>query len=361
MAAAVWALTTPVALAPAIGAPEPLPWWDYAGVVLVALAGFLLTPISVVASRLSEKIGNRALRVLLLCAAVLLVGLLNAAFDVALYEKIRVTFDPEAPGIMFMGDNGELIRPPYIYLLMHALVYLIWIHAGVMALVTMNRLNWRMRRLELNKSEALAAAKQARLETIRLQLSPHFLFNSLNAISSLVLTNRNAEAERMVNRLSDFLRASLGASQEERVTLTEELRAVGAYLDIESQRFDGRLKAEIVCADTLREAIVPTFLLQPLAEQAVEHAMSPPVRPVVVRISVVAEKDDMIKLSVETRSEGEEPAGPPRPELSQARSRLKAVYGEAAAVQNTSNRNEYGAAARLPLSRPPGAEGRRGE
>lgn len=361
MAAAVWALTVPVALAPALGSPKPLPWWDYAGVALVAFVGFLLTPLTVTASRVSERVSHRSLRIIVMCAAVLAVGLVNAAFDVALYEKFRTTFDPDGQGVMFIGEDGRLMQPPYVYFLMNALMYLIWIHAGVMALVTMNRLNWRTRRLELRKSEAQAAARQARLETIRLQLSPHFLFNSLNAISSLVLTNRNADAERMLNRLSDFLRASLGAGQAERVALAEELRAVGAYLDIESQRFGGRLKAEIVCADDLRDAIVPTFLLQPLAEQAVEHAMSPPVRPVVVRIGVVAETDDMIKLSVETRSEGEGPAGAPRPELSQARSRLKAVYGETAAVQNTSNRIEYGAAARLPLSRPPGAEGRRGE
>ena len=119
------------------------------------------------------------------------------------------------------------------------------------------------------------AAQQAQLAALRYQLNPHFLFNSLNSISALIVTGRNKDAEAMTNRLSDFLRSSLNANPTELVPLDEELALTEEYLEIESVRFGERLSIAVDCADEACDALVPSFLVQPLVENAVKHARRP--------------------------------------------------------------------------------------
>jgi len=122
---------------------------------------------------------------------------------------------------------------------------------------------------------AEAAAHQAQLEALRYQINPHFLFNSLNAVSTLVTERRNDEAARMLSRVGDFLRLTLTAPVRDEVPLADEIDYVKQYLEIERVRFGDRLRVEIDVASDAWEAVVPAFVLQPLIENAVRHAIAP--------------------------------------------------------------------------------------
>lgn len=131
---------------------------------------------------------------------------------------------------------------------------------------------------QTERERALAAegeAHRARLQALRYQLNPHFLFNTLNAVSTLIVERENRDAERMVARLSDFLRLTLECDADVEVPLADELDFARRYLDIEQIRFGDRLTVqEDVDPETL-SAQVPPLLLQPLVENAVRHGIMP--------------------------------------------------------------------------------------
>ena len=117
-------------------------------------------------------------------------------------------------------------------------------------------------------------AHEAQLKMLRYQLNPHFLFNTLNAISTLILEQATDDANRMVTRLSSFLRHSLDNDPMKMVTLEQELRALKLYLDIEKVRFEERLQLEIDVEDEARRALIPSLLLQPLIENAIKYGIA---------------------------------------------------------------------------------------
>lgn len=131
--------------------------------------------------------------------------------------------------------------------------------------------------LQKEKQNALKAstmAHQAHIKMLRYQLNPHFLFNTLNAISTLILLKENDIAEAMVSRLSDFLRYSLDNDPIKRVSLGEEIKVLRLYLEIEKVRFDDRLEVVWDIEDKCEAALVPSMILQPLIENAIKHAIS---------------------------------------------------------------------------------------
>jgi len=120
-----------------------------------------------------------------------------------------------------------------------------------------------------------AMAHQAQLKMLRYQLNPHFLFNTLNAISTLVLERDTEHANQMVTALSRFLRYSLDNDPMQRVSLDQELTALHLYLDIEQVRFDERLTVTSDIEALARRALVPSLLLQPIVENAIKYAIAP--------------------------------------------------------------------------------------
>ena len=122
---------------------------------------------------------------------------------------------------------------------------------------------------------AEAAAQAAQVRALRYQVNPHFLFNTLNSLSSLVLTGRNEKAEEMLLALSTFFRTSLSQDPSADVTLSEEIDLQRLYLDIEKVRFPSRLKVEIDIPPDLGNARLPALLLQPLVENAIKYGVSP--------------------------------------------------------------------------------------
>jgi signal transduction histidine kinase len=148
-------------------------------------------------------------------------------------------------------------------------------------------------------------AQEAQLRALRYQINPHFLFNTLNSLSSLVLSRRTDTAERMLMNLSTFFRATLSADPTADVSLGEEIRLQRLYLDIEQIRFPDRLSVEIDVPDALLAARVPILILQPLVENAVKYGVAKSNKPVTVRISAYEEAG---RLHIKVKDDGEAPS-----------------------------------------------------
>ena len=177
--------------------------------------------------------------------------------------------------------------------------------------------------------EALLA--QAQLQALKMQLQPHFLFNSLNSISSLI-PEEPAVAVRMVARLGDFLRLTLHNSGRDEITLHEEIEFLRAYLEIQMIRFADRLTVEIEVPADVSEARVPNLILQPLVENAIRHGISQLNDRGVIKIRA-ARTNGTLKLDIEdngpgmsdfhTVSEASSGLG-----LMNTKARLANIYGE---------------------------------
>ena len=171
---------------------------------------------------------------------------------------------------------------------------------------------------------AEAAASRARLQALRYQLDPHFLFNTLNAISTLVVERRTDEAERTIARLGEFLRLTLEGTQADEIPLGEELEFVRRYLEIETVRFSDRLAVEIDVEPAALGARVPAMILQPIVENALQHADG--------RITVTARRQDrMLQVSVTDNGRGlvDAPRVGHGIGLANTRERLRHLYGNA--------------------------------
>lgn len=136
---------------------------------------------------------------------------------------------------------------------------------------------------------ATAQAHQAQLKMLRYQLNPHFLFNTLNAISTLVLTNSTKEANAMLTKLSAFLRFSLVSQPLQKTTLEEEIYALSLYLDIERVRFQERLTFDMDISDAANSALLPSLLLQPLVENSIKYAINPKIEGGTITLKAVVE------------------------------------------------------------------------
>ena len=142
----------------------------------------------------------------------------------------------------------------------------------------------RVRQAERTAALYRAAAQSAQLRALRYQINPHFLFNTLNSLSTLILRQRNDEAERMIMNLASFFRTSLTGDPTEDIPLAEEIRTQRLYLDIEHNRFPERLLITIDVPPELEQALVPGFILQPLVENAIKYGVSRSVDPVTIAI-----------------------------------------------------------------------------
>ncbi len=134
---------------------------------------------------------------------------------------------------------------------------------------------YRLLQEEKEKSiRAESLAHESQLRMLRYQLNPHFLFNTLNAISTLILEKNTEVANAMVSKLSNFLRYSLDKDPMQKVDLEHEINTMNLYLEIEQVRFDERLQVEINLDDAARKALVPSLLLQPLVENSIKYAVA---------------------------------------------------------------------------------------
>ena len=194
-------------------------------------------------------------------------------------------------------------------------------------------------RLQLEREATLKAsalAQEAQVKMLRYQLNPHFLFNTLNAISTLVLDGQNRTANLAVSRLSEFLRYTLDQDPMKKVTLRQELDALNLYLGIEKLRFGDRLRLEFDVDERAESALVPSLLLQPLVENAMKYAIAPREQGGAVtiiagieggglRLAVVDDGPGLPRAVANANGRG---VG-----LRNTRERLKVLYGDAHAVE----------------------------
>jgi len=191
----------------------------------------------------------------------------------------------------------------------------------------------RARRLEVTAARLGAQLAQAQLDTLRAQLDPHFLFNALNSIAVLARRGRVLEVEQMVTRLAGLLRHSLESSRSQLVTLRVELTALRHYIEIEQVRHGDRLAATVDVPEALHERTVPSFLLQPLVENAVRHGFVDPQRPLHLAVSARAEPGGLV-LTVVDDGAGVGSRGAPGDGvgLGHTRARLAGLYGGRASL-----------------------------
>ena len=198
-----------------------------------------------------------------------------------------------------------------------------------------------------------AQANSAQLKALRYQLNPHFLFNTLNSVASLIAKDQARDAEAMVVNLSDFLRSTLKMDAGREIPLNDEIQLQSLYLDIEQIRFPQRLRVTIDVPENVRDALVPNLITQPLIENAIKYGVARSSEP--VHLEIVAREADG-RLSLEIRDDGgnAEDGGPKgtRVGLRNVSNRLRLHFGEAARLE-AGRRPEGGFSARmvLPLRR----------
>jgi sensor histidine kinase YesM len=188
-----------------------------------------------------------------------------------------------------------------------------------------------LRERELAASQLQASLSEARLEALRAQLNPHFLFNTLNAISVLALKGEREPVARTLSLLSDLLRLSLDASLPQEVPLARELQFVDRYLEIQRVRFPDRLRVERQIDDRALDALVPSLILQPLVENAVLHGVSLAPGPGEIRIGAAC-SDGRLVLRVHDTGPGFRLAPREGIGLRNTRARLEQLYASAQAL-----------------------------
>jgi two-component system, LytTR family, sensor kinase len=228
-----------------------------------------------------------------------------------------------------------------------------WVIVSIVHALAYSR---RSRERELKAIELEARLGQAKLDALRMQLHPHFLFNTLNAISTLVHRDPNA-ADEMIGNLSELLRATLDSSEQE-IPLRQELEFLDRYLDIQKVRFGDRLRLAKEIDATALEARVPTLILQPLVENAVRHGIEPQTGVGLVQIRVRRD-GDALRVSVHDNGAGPKTGAPQREGigLANTRQRLEQLYGKQAHLTlTTSDESGFNAELEIPFHESPAAQ-----
>lgn len=172
-----------------------------------------------------------------------------------------------------------------------------------------------------------AQLADARLAALRMQLHPHFLYNSLNAATVIVRDRDATTAARMLELLGEMLHRVMRADRPQEVPLSEELEFVHQYLTIEQIRFPDRLRPEIVVPEDLRDVRVPDFILQPLVENAIRHGLAKRVGATLLRIEARREGDDLVLTVTDDGPGPGDEGGDEGVGLSNTRERLQTLYG----------------------------------
>ena len=189
---------------------------------------------------------------------------------------------------------------------------------------------WQQSSMEKERLlRAESELREARLLALRYQLNPHFLFNSLNAVSTLVLDGNAPAATRMLAQIGDLLRRSLDSEVTAEVTLSQELAFTEGYLSIEQTRLGKRLRIDIAVPLETRDALVPNMLLQPLVENAVRYGVAPLIEGgwIAIKSALDADRLRIVIGNSGRRGEGDQKKNGNGIGLGNTAERLKTLYG----------------------------------
>jgi two-component system, LytTR family, sensor kinase len=327
------------------GPPERRPNAALTTWIIIALAEAtlwaLLTPLIVsVAGRARPERISRGTNFLLLLLLGVIVALGVSVFG---HELRDVLLDrPNRGG----GDRGH--GPPLWFGFLNALV----IYLGVLAAGLARAYSLRLGARREQATQLQAQLAEARLEALRSQLDPHFLFNTLNAVSSLVERDPRG-VRRMITRLSELLRYSMEGAREPEITLRRELDLLDRYLDIMQVRFPG-LNVLRLLDDGALDVMVPSMILQPLVENAIRHGVEKMTEPGRIEIEALLHGDTLV---LRVRDNGPGRNDVPGAEsggvgLRNTRARLQQLYGAAGQFSLSRNGEQLTVAeVRLPATR----------
>jgi two-component system LytT family sensor kinase len=238
---------------------------------------------------------------------------------------------------------GIIIQSQY-----NLILFLLW-SAFCSAILYAAQLQERERSL----LQAQVLAREAELKMLRYQINPHFLFNTLNAVSALIVTGQTLAAEAMINKLARFFRNALSRESTAKVSLAEELRVQLEYLNIELTRFPDRLSWSTQIEPGLDKALVPHLILQPLFENAIKHGVARTAAPIELKLGAVRRNGQLIlTLENATRKVGSKPDLQQEGEgvgLANVARRLENFYGSAAGLSVAQRDGHFIVELRLPI------------
>jgi two-component system, LytTR family, sensor kinase len=301
------------------------------------LAFALCIPIGrVIAATLERPMKRRVIAIGSIC--------LPIAFGYALVGHYVWTYVLENPPMPYSTLASLIIQSQYNFIL-----FLLWSAFGS-AILYAAQLQERERSL----LQAQVLAREAELKMLRYQINPHFLFNTLNAVSALIVTGQAQAADAMVNKLARFFRNALSRESTAKVTLTEELRVQLEYLNIELTRFPDRLSWSTQIEPGLDKALVPHLILQPLFENAIKHGVARSASPVEIGLSAARKDGQLIlRLRNEAKSVGLKPELRPDPGegvgLANVARRLANFYGAGAGLSVVQRDGLFTVELRLPI------------
>ncbi len=266
---------------------EPQQWALMKRRVVVVLVSMVATYVLYLTLR---RVEGKSTRVLITTAflASIPVSLAYAAFNFAVFYVIDPLESDRHELAELHGKHvgsaaiiADSMATWYFFFVAWAVLYVALSYAG------------KVRHAERSTAEYRAAAQAAQLRALRYQINPHFLFNTLNSLSTLVLRQRTDDAERMITSLATFFRTSLTDDPADDVALGDEVRLQRLYLDIEKIRFPDRLLVDCDVPAELEGARVPGLILQPLVENAIKYGIARTPRPVTVSIRARAENGSL--------------------------------------------------------------------
>jgi sensor histidine kinase YesM len=273
------------------------------------------------------------LSIVMVCFAFVGIELL---LDLAIYQAIGSGFSASSRQVYIFSTGFREVP----FLLSWAAIYLSLVENLVV----------QAQKLDLAKARSLA--HQAQLKMLRYQLNPHFLFNTLNAMSSLVLDDKKEDAEGMILRLSRFLRYSLDRDPSKQITLDKELEAQQLYLEIEEVRFGEKLKTRFDIDPDVRAAMVPSMILQPLIENSIKYAIAPSATGGEIVIKACLEDGNLVMVVADTGPGAKNPKKLTRAGngvgLANIAERLHVLYGDKGSIM-AENRVDGGLRVRLSL------------
>jgi len=341
----VWFFTFILFLMPVVVATGRIPHF-YVGMacICIAFGVFMSLPLYWTAARLKDS--SNVVKLAGVSAAVGVCALLFSVFDAVTGGTIIQLF-----------MSGHHIPPDIVNRTVSNFISFSWLYGLLGTIYVILHTHAAMRERELQLAEARGLAQTAQLTALRLQLNPHFLFNTLNAISSLIVTGRSRQGEAMLGKLCDFLRTALTAETDGTNSVGEELETLQTYLEIEAIRFGDRLSVEFAAAEDTVDLPVPSFLLQPLVENAVKYAVARTSEPVTVRIGARRDGAELVlSVSDNGRSAATAAAGKPTGTgvgLANIRRRLDVLYGRKARLETIAFDEGFTAIVRIPLAEAP--------
>ncbi len=254
----------------------------------------------------------------------------------------------------FILTNLFEFSPAYYDFLLTSLIWRysigILFYAVIVSLIYVYVVYSNYKEKELNESNLKVLVKEAELKSLKYQINPHFIFNSLNSISSLTMSNPE-RAQEMTIKLSEFMRSTVSKNEMQKAYLTDEIKNARLYLDIEKVRFEDKFEYIENISDACKSSKVPSMILQPIFENAIKHGVYESIKKVNI-VLACKEENNYVKITVENNFDPD--AIPRKGEgigLQNIKNRLKLIYNQENLITYSKERNIFRVNIFIPLEK----------